>query len=137
MYLPRNLYYAVVAQMNMGASDWAGRMSMRLEDQFDICDDRALRFTTLVRYFVSGEEYEDVMGPHNTDRHRRLEERLIDDLDESLREQPGESVEARWNNLMDELDCQARAEKGVYLVPWEEHDADNWQNPGVTSTGPE
>ena len=121
----------------MGASDWAGRMSMRLEDQFDICDDRALRFTTLVRYFVSGEGYEDVMGPHNTDRHRRLEERLIDDLDESLREQPGESVEARWNNLMDELDCQARAEKGVYLVPWEEHDADNWQNPGVTSTGPE
>lgn len=76
--------------MNMRASDWAGRMCMRLEDQFDICDDRALRFTTLVRYFVSGEGYEDAMRPHNTDRHRRIEERLIGDLDESLREQPGE-----------------------------------------------
>jgi len=121
----------------MGVSDWAGRMCLTLEERFDVCDDRALRLTTLVRYFVSGEGYEDVLGPHDSDRHRRLTEQLIDDLDESLHKQPGETIEARWNNLMEELDCQARAEKGVYLIPWEEHDADDWQNPGVTSVRPE
>ena len=112
-------------------------MCIELEKQFGICDDRALRFTTLVRYFVSGERYEDVMGPHDSARHRRLKERLIDNLDRSLQEQPGETAETRWNNLMDELDCQARAEKGVYLVPWEEHDADVWQKLGVSSTRPD
>lgn len=95
----------------MSASDWVGRMCSTLEERFDICDDRALRFTTLVRYFVSGEGYEDVLGPHDSDRHRRLTEQLIDDLDESLHKQPGETIEARWNNLMEELDCQARAER--------------------------
>jgi len=110
---------------------------MELEEQFGICDDRALRFTTLVRYFVSGEGYEDVMGPHDSDRHRRLKERLIYNLDRSLQEKHGETAETRWNNLMDELDCQARAKKGVYLIPWEEHDADDWQKPGVSSTRPD
>jgi hypothetical protein len=120
----------------MGASDWAGRMCLIMEERFDICDDRALRLTTLVRYFVSAKGYEDVMGVHDTDRHRRLKEQLIDDLDESLYRQPGETIEARWNNLMEELDCQARAEKGVYLIPWEEHNTDDWQSPGVSSMRP-
>jgi hypothetical protein len=38
---------------------------------------------------------------------------------------------------MDELDCPTRAEKGVYLVPWEDHEADDWQQPGVSQTRPE
>lgn len=119
----------------MGASDWAGRMCMRLEEEFGISDDRALRFTTLVR-LLRGEEYENVFGEYGSERHQRLQERLIDDLDKSLREQPGDTIEERWNNLMDELNCQSRADKGVYLIPWEEHDADDWQNPGVSRSRP-
>jgi len=119
----------------MGASDWAGRMCDRLKETFDVCDDRALRLPTLVRY-MRGEGYDDVFGEHGSDRHRRLKERLIDNLDDSLREQPGETIEQRWNNLMDELDCQERAEKGVYLIPWDEHDTDDWQKPGVVSSRP-
>jgi len=85
---------------------------------------------------MRGEGYDDVFGEHGSDRHRRLKERLIDNLDDSLREQPGETIEQRWNNLMDELDCQERAEKGVYLIPWDEHDTDDWQKPGVVSSRP-
>ena len=55
-----------------------------------------------------------------------------DPINKSLLEQPGDTIEERWNNLMDELNCQSRADKGVYLILWEEHDADDWQNPGVT-----
>lgn len=120
----------------MGASDWAGRMCHRLEETFDICPDRSIRFTTLVRQ-LRLEQYGNVFGDHGSDRHQRLTEALIDELDESLREQPGETVEQRWNNLMDELDCQSRAEKGVYLVPWEECDGDDWTDPGVSRARPE
>jgi hypothetical protein len=115
----------------MGASEWAGRMCMRLEEEFDITEDRALRFTTLVR-LLRGGEYGNVFGAHGSERHRECKTRLIDNLDKSLRKQPGDTVEQRWNNLMDELGCQERADEGVYLVPWEDHDADDWQNPGVT-----
>jgi len=110
---------------------------MKLEETFDVCGDRALRVTTLVRFLRGGEGYEGVFGPHGSERHRRHKEQLIDTLDESLQKQPGETIETRWNNLMDELDCQARAEKGVYLIPWDEHDADDWQDPGVSPTRPE
>jgi hypothetical protein len=75
----------------MGASDWAGRMCMRLEEEFEISDDRALRFTTLVR-LLRGGGYEDVFGEYGTDRHQRLQKRLIDDLDKSLRDQPGDTI---------------------------------------------
>ncbi|WP_254824888.1 hypothetical protein [Haloglomus halophilum] len=119
----------------MGASDWAGRMCIRLEEEFEVSEDRALRITTLVR-LLRGEGYEDVFGEHGSDRHQRLQKRLIDDLDKSLHEQPGDTIEERWNNLMDELNCQSRADKGVYLISWEEHDADGWQNPGVTRSRP-
>lgn len=50
--------------------------------------------------------------PRDTNRHRRLSKQLINDPDKSLREQPGETIEARWSNLMAEFDCQARAKKG-------------------------
>jgi len=61
-------------------------------------------------------EYEDVFGEHGSDRDQRLQKRLIDDLDKSLHEQPGDTIEERWNNLMDDLNCQSRADKGVYLI---------------------
>ena len=119
----------------MGASDWAGRMCIRLEEEFGVSEDRALRITTLVR-LLRGEGYEDVFGEYGSDRQQRLKKQLIDDLDRSLHEQPGNTIEERWNNLMDELNCQSRADKGVYLIPWEEHDADDWQDPGVTRSRP-
>jgi hypothetical protein len=121
----------------MGASDWAGRMCHKLENKFDICGDRALRFTTLVRYLRGTGGYEGAFGERGTERHQRVRRRLISELDESLHEQPGETVEQRWNNLMDELDCQSRAEKGVYLVPWDEYDTDDWSDPGVSRTRPD
>lgn len=119
----------------MGASDWAGRMCMRLEEEFDISEDRALRITTLVR-LLRGEGYEDVFGEYGSERHQKLQEQLIDELDKSLLEQSGNTIEERWNNLMDELDCQSRADNGVYLIPWSENEADDWQSPGVTSSRP-
>jgi hypothetical protein len=85
----------------MGASDWAGRMCRELEERFDVCDDRALRVTTLVWMLRGADGYEEVSGPHGSDRHRRHKTRLIDRLDKSLQEQPGEMIEDRWNNLMD------------------------------------
>jgi hypothetical protein len=106
-------------------------MCIRLEEEFGVSEDRALRITTLVR-LLRGEGYEDVFGEYGSDRQQRLKKQLIDDLDRSLHEQPGNTIEERWNNLMDELNCQSRADKGVYLIPWEEHDADDWQDPGVT-----
>ncbi len=96
----------------MGASDWAGRMCMQLEEEFGVSEDRALRITTLVR-LLRGEGYEGVFGEYGTERHEQVQKQLIDDLDKSLREQPGDTIEERWNSLMDELDCQSRADKGV------------------------
>jgi hypothetical protein len=112
-------------------------MCQKLERTFDICPDRALRLTTMVRLLRGAEGYESVFGVHDSDRHDRLKKQLIDNLDESLEAQPSETVEARWNNLMDELDCPSRADKGVYLVPWGDHDADDWQQPGVSQARPE
>lgn len=138
VYVQRRISIVLVHKSaRMGASDWAGRMCRELEETFDVCDDRALRVTTLVRMLRGTDGYEEVFGPHGSDRHRRHKTRLIDRLDESLQEQPGETIEDRWNNLMDELNCQARAENGVYLIPWDEHDADDWQNPGVAQKRPE
>ena len=57
------------------------------------------------------EGYEDVFGEYGTERHEQVQKRLIDDLDKSLRELPGDTIEERWNSLMDELDCQSRADK--------------------------
>jgi len=111
-------------------------MCMRLEEEFSVSGDRALRITTLVR-LLRGEEYEGVFGEYGSECHEKVQKQLIDDLNKSLHEQPGDTIEERWNNLMDELNCQSRADKGVYLIPWEEHDADNWQNPGVTRTRPQ
>ena len=108
---------------------------MRLEEEFGISDDRALRITTLVR-LLRGEGYEDVFGEYGSERHQKLQEQLIDNLDKSLLKQSGDTIEVRWNNLMDELDCQSRADEGVYLIPWEEHDVDDCQNPGVTRSRP-
>ncbi|MDR5673613.1 hypothetical protein RH858_10730 [Halalkaliarchaeum sp. AArc-GB] len=77
---------------------------MLLEDEFDISEDRALRITTLVR-LLRGEGYEDVFGEYGSERHQKLQE------------QSGNTIEERWNNLMDELNCQSRADKGIYSSP--------------------
>ena len=57
----------------MGASDWAGRMCMRLEEEFNISEDRALRITTLVR-LLRGEGYEGVFGEYGSERYQKLQE---------------------------------------------------------------
>lgn len=116
----------------MGASDWAGRMCITLEERFDIHSDRSVRLTTMVRLLRG----EGAFGEHGSDQHEEHVRRLIDDLDESLAAQPGETVEEHWNNLMDDLGCQARTDEGVYLIPWDDHDAETWDEPGRTSTRP-
>ena len=77
-----------------------------------------------------------MFGEYGTERHEQVQKRLIDDLDKSLRELPGDTIEERWNSFMDELDCQSRADKGVYLIPWKEYDSDDWQNLVVTRSHP-
>jgi len=121
----------------MDASDWAGRICMDLEEEFGICNERALRVTTLVRMMVGEDGYDEVFGEHGSEQHQTHQELLIDELDISLKRQEGDNIEERWNSLMDSLDCQSRAEKGVYLIPWGEYDDDDWQNPGVSRTRPE
>lgn len=116
----------------MGASDWAGRMCMALEERFGIHGDRSVRLTTMVRFLRS----EGAFGEHGSDQHAEHVRRLIDNLDDSLAAQPGDTVEARWNNLMDDLGCQARTDEGVYLIPWDDHDAEAWDEPGRTTTRP-
>lgn len=120
----------------MGASDWAGRMCRDLEDEFGICGDRALRLTTLIRYFHQ-DGYRELLGERDTDEYDRRWRRLQADLPEELRAQDGETIEERWNELMDDMDAQARAERGVYLIPWGEYDTEEWTDPGVTTTRPE
>lgn len=86
----------------MGASDWVDGMCMRLEEEFGVSEDRVLRITTLVR-LLRGEGYEDVFGEYGSERHQKVQKRLIDYLNKTLREQSGDTIEERWNNLMDEL----------------------------------
>jgi hypothetical protein len=117
----------------MGASDWAGHMCLTLEDRFDIHGDRSVRLTTMVR-FLRGE---GAFGEYDSDQYEEHVHQLIDNLDDSLATQPGETVEERWNNLMDDLGCQARTERGVYLIPWDDHEAEAWDKPGRTATRPE
>jgi hypothetical protein len=117
----------------MGASDWAGETCRELEAEFGICNDRALRLTTLIRYF-SEDGYRGLLGEHGTPERDRRWQRLKAHLAGELRAREGETIEARWNELMDDMDTQARAERGVYLIPWEEHDAEDWTDPGVTTT---
>lgn len=114
------------------ASDWAGETANQLEAEFGICTDRALRFTTLVRFFVSKPEYEGVLA--EIENENRM---LIHELPQTLRNQPGDTVEDRWNTLMDELDAQQHVDAGVYFVPWAEHDPDHMHDPGVTTERPE
>lgn len=86
----------------------------------------------MVRFLLA----EGAFGERDSDKHDECVRTLIDDLDESLASQPGETVEERWNNLMDDLGCQTRTDEGVYLVPWDDHDAEDWSEPGRTTTRP-
>jgi len=82
----------------MGASDWAVEMAQRLEDEFGTAIERNHRLTGLIRWFVSNPEYEELFN------HTRQDEASMfsDDLPAVLREQPGSTIEDRWNHLMAE-----------------------------------
>jgi hypothetical protein len=64
----------------MGASDWAARMCIRLEEEFGVSENQALRIKTLVR-LLRGEGYENIFGEFGSDRYQSLKKQLIDDLD--------------------------------------------------------
>jgi len=115
----------------MGASDWAGTMSERLNREFGTKGERNLRVTSLIRWFVSDPRYQDISDdPQQSDLQS-----LIDDLPEILREQPGDTLEQRWNHLMYEWGYQEKVDAGVYLVPWEDYDDENY-DPQVTRSPP-
>jgi hypothetical protein len=101
----------------MGAAEWAANTAAELQEEFVICEERALRFTTLVRGIISREGYR-----HFRSKDDARDRTLTDDLTAQLREQPGQTPEARWNNLMDELNAQQYFEDEVYLIPWERTD---------------
>lgn len=117
----------------MGASDWAGRMCRDLEDEFDICGDRALRLTTLIRRF-GHPEYEGILGDH--EEHRDKWPLFRDYLVREIRQRDGETIEQRWNTFIDDVGYPDEVEGEVYLIPWDEYDADDWTDPGVTATKP-
>lgn len=110
-------------------SDWAGRMVRDLEGEFGTCPERNVRITSLVRWFVSNPRYEGLLEDSQTDESRML----TDDLPRVLREQPGDSIEERWNNLMDELGYPEKVEAGVYLQSWDDFEEDG-HDPGVSSS---
>lgn len=121
----------------MGASDWAGRTVQELVEAFGISDDRALRITTLVRMFVSDPTYDAVFADHGTDQWAEQKQRFIDDLPRTLKAQPGDTVEARWNTLMDARDIPNRTDEPVYLKPWPDiKDKDPMTTSGYTAQRP-
>lgn len=114
----------------MGASDWAGDMSIQLEDEFGTAEKRNLRITALVRWFASDPRYEGLFDGNRQDGQHEWS-LLTDDLSNVLREQPGSTIEERWNNLMLELEYQEIVEGGVYLNPWRRFDRETY-DPDVT-----
>jgi len=113
----------------MGASDWAGEMCVRLEEEFDICSERAVRLTSLIRWFSAEPGYEELR--FNDERSNEWQ-MLKNDLPSVLREQSGDSIEARWNNFMERLGYQEIAEGDVYLIPWDMYENES-HDPGVYS----
>lgn len=113
----------------MGASDWAGRMVTELAAEFETCEDRNLRLTALVRWFASDPDYQAI---ETTDRPDEWS-MLTDDLPSVLREQPGSTIEERWNHLMDAFEYQDLADGGVYLQPWDDFDTETY-DPQVSHT---
>jgi hypothetical protein len=104
----------------MGASDWASRTASQLIEEFDISEKRAFRITSLVRLFVSNPEYDDVFAEPRNDKWQRQKTDFITGLTETLKQQPGDTIEERWNNLIDEESIQHRTVNPVYLRPWPE-----------------
>lgn len=104
----------------MGASDWAGEMAGKLREEFDLSSGQALRLTTIIRWFNSNPEYAGVFDEPGSERWREQKRIFIHDLPDVLRAQSGDTLEERWNTLMDELGFQERTERGVYLESWTE-----------------
>lgn len=108
----------------MGPPDWAAKMVTEFHEEFDVCPERTLRITSLVRGFVS----DGVFGDHGSKRWERQHELFVQDLVETLRDQPGDTIEEKWNNLITEQGIQNRTEQPVFLEPWaevEQHDPDD------------
>lgn len=95
-------------------------MAQQLGDEFDISYAQAHRLTSLVRQFSSHPDYKHLSGESGSEQWREQKRLIFDKLPDTLRGQPGNTVEERWNSLMDELEYQKQAEKGVYLKPWTE-----------------
>lgn len=126
-----SIWQALVSVVMFG--EWAGEMIGDLTEEFDIPDDRALRITSLIRNFISNPEY------NTFDKHEQLTEveeitaiydqyierrdfsyrgLFMTDLPIVLRYLPGETIEERWNHLMETIGYQELADEGVYLLPW-------------------
>ena len=105
----------------MGGADWAGTMVNRLEREFGTSQQRNTRITTLFRLFASDPRYDRLFD--GTDEWNDEFRMVHDDLPDILRDQPGDTIEERWNNFVDERGYQEYAEAGVYLIPWEYFDA--------------
>lgn len=119
----------------MTGSDWAGRMTGKLEREFGTSHDRNLRITGMVRWFASDPRYKPLSEDIPAGRRPDEWELLRDDLPRVLREQPGETIEERWNDLMDELGYPELVDEGVYLFPWEYFDPEIHQH-GVVKERP-
>lgn len=99
----------------MGASDWAGRMVERLEEEFGTSARRNTQMTSLIRLYYSHPDYQQLKEEMEEDW-----EKLKRDLPSLLRKYPGNTIEEKWNRLMDEWGYQEEVDAGVYLRPWDE-----------------
>ncbi|MFY4814621.1 hypothetical protein ACOJIV_18280 [Haloarcula sp. AONF1] len=104
----------------MGASDWAGSIAKDLEAEFGTCIERSVRLTSLIRWFASNPEYREI---DQLEREGEWDVLTVD-LPTVLRDQPGSSIEERWNTLMDKFGYQELADGGVYLQPWDDYDTE-------------
>jgi len=119
----------------MGASDWAAHTIQEFNEAFGVTEERALRITNLVRSFVSDPTYEEVLADRGTDQRRSQRQDFIDEITRTLQNQPGDTIEERWNNLMDEREIPERVEQPVYLKPWTDiDDEDAKYTMGLTRT---
>jgi len=118
----------------MGASDWAAHTVLEFDEVFGVGEERALRITNLVRAFVSDPAYDDVLAERGTDQRRAQQQAFIDEVTRTLQNQAGNTIEERWNNLMDEREIPERVEQPVYLEPWTEIDDDPKYTMGLTRT---
>ena len=114
--------------------EWASRAIQDIERKFGPHDeDRLLRITGLVRHFISNPDYADLRD-HAEGTQQTLPHPLVGDLASQLVAQPGDTIEDRWNHLMDDLDFQQYTDSGVYLQSWAKYTEEKHGFPGVTTS---